>query len=178
MKRLHSGLLVFDTLDIVCLSFSVGSGIACAVKFCRNRKYRRKRISGEDPIVTELKEKSRILMFSEKGNRLKVPLMRGGDQILAGGFSLMIRSKKLTNIIRAIVMAKQNQRKLRFLQQFFVLFNFLLTHGVGLRFALGGSLDYTQILLIAFPSTLSGILMGLTTSYPFSTTSNRRWSWH
>jgi hypothetical protein len=50
------------------------------------------------------------------------------------------------------------------LQYFFLTFNTLF----GLRFALGGSLDYTQILLIAFPSTLGGFMIGLTTAYPLA----------
>lgn len=50
------------------------------------------------------------------------------------------------------------------MQYFFLTFNTLF----GLRFALGGSLDYTQILLIAFPSTLGGFMIGLTTAYPLA----------
>ena len=59
-------------------------------------------------------------------------------------------------------------KELRLLREFFLTFNALLTTSVGLRFALGGSLNYTQIILIAFPSTLGGFLMGLTTAYPLA----------
>jgi hypothetical protein len=40
---------------------------------------------------------------------------------------------------------------------------------VGLRFAVGGSLDYTQFLLIAFPSTLGGFMVGLVSANPLTT---------
>ena len=160
MKRLHTGLIVLDTIDIICISFSAGSGIAYLVKIYR--KYKRNR--GEDPIITELKEKSPITMFSKEGKPLKLPLVRGGDRIK--GVSLSIKNKKLRNIVRAIVTAKRKQKQLRLLRQFFVIFNVLLTSGFGLRFAVDGSLDYTQFILIAFPSTVGGFLMGLASAYP------------
>jgi len=165
MKRLHTGLIILDAIDIICISFSAGSTLAYFYK-----KYKRRRIRGKDPLVTELKEKSPVIMFSEDGKPLKVPLVRGGDKLKLKGWSLVIKNKKLANIIRAIVTAKRRQRQLRLLQYFFLSFNTLLTTSVGLRFALGGSLDYTQIqiILIAFPSILGGFLVGLTTAYPLA----------
>lgn len=160
MKRLHTGLIVLDAIDIICISFSAGSVIAYLVKISRN--YKRNR--GEDPIITELKEKSPITMFSESGKPLKLPLVRGGDRIK--GVSLLIKNKKLRNIVRAIVNIKRKQKQLRLFREFFVIFNVLLTSGFGLRFAVGGSLDYTQVILIALPSTVGGFLMGLTSAYP------------
>ena len=88
MKRLHTGLIVFDTIDIICISFSAGSGIAYVVKKYRKYKVKykviNKVITGEDPIVTELKEKSPVTMFSEDGKPLKLPLVRGGAEKLRG----------------------------------------------------------------------------------------------
>lgn len=162
MKRLHTGLIILDTIDIICISFSAGGTLAYVYK-----KYRRRR-RGEDPLVTELKEKSPVIMFSKDGKPLKVPLVRGGDGERLKGLSLLIKNKRLAKLIIAIVTAKRRQRQLRLLQYFFLTFNTLLTTSVGLRFALGGSLDYTQILLIAFPSTLGGFMIGLTTAYPLA----------
>ena len=51
MKRLHTGLIIFDTIDIICISFSAGSGVALLIR--KYRKYKGRR--GEDPIVLELK---------------------------------------------------------------------------------------------------------------------------
>jgi len=162
MQRLHTGLIVFDTIDIICISFSAGSGIAYLIK-----KYRRSKVrKGEDPIVTELKQRSSITTFSETGKPLKLPLVRGGE--ILKGFSLVIKNKTLAILVRAIAHAKRKQKQLRLLRFFFFTFNTLLTANVGLRFAVGGSLSYTQFILIAFPSTVGGLLMGLVTANPLA----------
>ena len=77
---------------------------------------------------------------------MKLPLIRGGDIIL--GFSIIIKNKKLAQIIMDIVNARKNQKKLRLLQDVLFILNGLLTTSKGLT---SGSLKYTQILLIAFP---------------------------
>ena len=162
MKRFHTGLIVLDTIDIICISFSAGSGIAVLIR--KYRKYKGRR--GEDPIVIELKEKSPVTMFSENGKPLKLPLVRGGERLK--GFSLFIKNKKLAILVRAIVNAKRKQKQLRLLRLCFFTLNALLTSSVGLRFAIGGSLDYTQFILIAFPSTVGGFLMGLAIANPLA----------
>jgi len=160
MKRFTSGLIVLDTIDIICISFSAGSGIACLVKIYRKHK----RSKGPDPIIKELKEKSPITMVSKEGKPLKLPLVRGGDEIK--GFSLLIKNEKFAKIVRALLDARRKHRQLRLLRQFLLILNTLLTSSLGLRFAAGGSLNYTQIILIAFPSTVGGLLIGLASSYP------------
>jgi hypothetical protein len=161
MKRLHTGLIVFDAVDIICISFSAGSGIAFLV-----RRYKRRK--GEDPIVLELKQKSPLRMFSKNGKPLKLPLVRGGDHIK--GVSLWIKNKKIAGFAQTILNAKRKQKQLRFLQLCFFALNTALTTKVGLRFAISGwlSLDYTQFILIAFPSTLGGLVMGLTLANPLA----------
>lgn len=162
MKRLHTGIIVLDGIDILCISFSAGSVVAYGFK--RYRNYRKTKIRGEDPIIDELKKKSPISMFSEKGNSVKLPLIRGGENIR--GFSVMIRNRKLAKIIMAVVNAKKSQRKLKLLQDILFIFNGLLTTSTGFRIAAGGSFTHTQILLIAFPSTIGGFLMGTMSAYP------------
>jgi hypothetical protein len=164
MKKYPTGLIVLDTIDIICISFSAGSGIAYLVKLYR--KYKKNIDINEDAIIRELKQKSSITMFSEKGKPLKVPLVRGGDDDKIKGISILIKNRKLRKIVKAIVNAKRKQKQLRLLREFFVIFNVLLTYGFGLRFAVGGSLDFTQFILIAFPSTVGGFLMGLASAYP------------
>ena len=161
MKKLHTGVIIFDTIDIICLSFSAGSSMAYLIK-----RYKRRKKTGEDPIITELKEKSPVIMVSEVGKPLKLPLVRGGEIIK--GFSLLIKSKKLATLVRAIANAKRKQKQLRLLRAFFFTFNTLLTANVGLRFAIGGSLNYTQFILIAFPSTIGGFMIGLVTANPLA----------
>ncbi len=51
MIKLHTGLIVFDTIHIIFISFSADSGIAFLIRKYREYKGRR----GEDPIVLELK---------------------------------------------------------------------------------------------------------------------------
>jgi hypothetical protein len=165
MKRLHTGVIVFDIIDILCLSFSAGSLIAYGLK--RYRNYGIIKITDEDIIVTELKRKSPINVFSEKGKPLKLPVLRGGDEVRA--LSIMIKSKKLARIMMVIINARKNQRRLRLLQDVLFIFNGLLTNKLGLRFAAGGSLSYVQIILIAFPSTIGGFMMGTISAYPLMT---------
>ena len=45
MKRLHTGLILLDTVDIICISVSVGSGIAVLIR--TYIKYKGRRV--EDP---------------------------------------------------------------------------------------------------------------------------------
>ena len=163
MKRLHTGVIILDGIDILCISFSTGCIIAYVYKEYRN--YRRIKITGEDPIVAELKKKSPIQMFSEKGKPLKLPSVKGGD-IKPRGVSLMIKSKRLAQIFIAIVTAKKAQKQLRLLQNWLIMLNGLLTASTGLRIAVGGSLSYVQIILIAFPSTIGGFLLGTISDYP------------
>lgn len=161
MKRLHTGIIVLDGIDILCISFSAGSIIAYGFK-----RYRTFRSTGKDPIVDELKKKSPIQMFSEKGKSLKLPLIRGGNEI--SGYSLMLKNKKFAKIMMTIVNARKNQKQLRLLQDTLFILNGLLTASTGLRFAAAGSLTYVQIILIAFPSTIGGFLMGTIYSYPLA----------
>lgn len=164
MKRLYTGIIVFDTIDIICISFFVGSSAAYLFKNYRN--YRRMKISGEDPIVTQLKRESPIMMTSENGTPLRLPLVRGGDGNRIRGYSLVLKNKKLAQILLALMQAKKHHRKLRLLQEVLFYLNQLLTLGTGLRVAAAGSLSGVQILLIAFPSTVGGYLMALTYDYP------------
>ena len=165
MKRLHTGVILLDGIDILCISFSAGSIIAYGYRKYKN--YRKIKITGEDPIVSELKKKSPIQMFSEKGKPLKLPLVRGGDyKEKVRGYSLMIKSKRLVKILMAIIHAKRSQKKLKFLQNCFMVMNGILTSSTGFRIAAGGSLSYVQIILIAFPSTIGGFLLGTISEYP------------
>lgn len=164
MKRLHTGSIILDGIDILCISFSAGSILAYGFKTYRN--HRTMKITGEDPIVNELRRKSPISMISEKGKPLKLPLMRGGEEIR--GLSLVIKNQKLAQIIMAIVNARKNQKKLRLVQNVLFILNVLLTNSTGLRIAAAGSLDYTQIMLIAFPATIGGFMMGTICAYPLA----------
>ena len=96
---------------------------------------------------------------------MKLPLVRGGDQ---NELTLVIKNKKLANLLITIIHAKKIEKQLRLLRIFFYTLNQLLTFSVGLRFAIGGSMDYTQFILIAFPSTVGGFLMGLAITNPLA----------
>jgi hypothetical protein len=162
MKRFHTGLIVLDKLDIICISFSAGSSVAFLI-----RKYKSyKRRGSEDPIVVELKQKSSVIMVSENGKPLKLPLIRGGENL--EGLSLLIKNKKFAILVRAIVNAIKRRKQLRLLRLSFVALNALLTTSIGIRLGIGGSLDYTHFILIAFPSTVGGLIMGLTTANPLA----------
>jgi hypothetical protein len=168
MKILHTGTIVLDSLDILCLSVSSGSLVAYGFK--RYRKYKIIKSRGEDKIVQELKKKSSRNIVSQKGNLLKVPLMRGGDNIPIRGVSGMVKNKKLAKIVMAIVNAKKNQKKLRLLQNVLLILNRLLTDSTGFRIAVGGSLDYVQVILIALPATIGGFILGSINAYPVAST--------
>jgi hypothetical protein len=163
MKKLHTGLIVFDVIDIIVISFSIGSSLAFLIKKYKEHEGEGE---GEDLLVAELKKKSPLIIFSENDKPLKLPLVRGGDEL--EGFSLFIKSKKLANLITAIISSKKKQQQLRFLRIFFFTLNKLLTNGFSLRFALGGSLNYTQFILISCPSTLTGLIIGLVIANPLT----------
>lgn len=78
VKGLPTDIIVFDTIDIICISFSVGSGIA------------------------------------------NLPVVRGVDKLKR--LSLLIKSKKLAMLVRAIVHAKRKQKQLRLFRLLFFYF--------------------------------------------------------
>lgn len=136
MKRLSSGILILDGLDIFCISFSAGCIIAYGYK--KYKIYRRMKITGKDPIVDELKKKCSIKRVYEKNKPSKLPYIRGGDNTIRA-YSLMIKSKKLAKILKTIINARRTQKNLRFLQNLLIIINTLLTSTTGLRIAAGGS---------------------------------------
>jgi hypothetical protein len=162
MKRLHTGIILLDGIDILCLSFSTSSIIAFGFK--KYKSCRKSRATNEDLIVDQLKRDSPINIFSEENTPLKLPLMRGGDTIKT--FSLIIRSKKLTRIIIAIVNARKNQKKLRLLRDILFILNRLLAISTGLCIGAGGTLSYTHVVLIALPSTVGGFIIGIISANP------------
>lgn len=166
MKRLYTGVILLDRIDIICISISAGSLVAYGYK--RYRNYKRIKIAGRDPIIDELKKKSPIQMFSREGKPLKLPLVRGGTGNGLKEFSLLIKSKKLAKILIAINHARKSQKQLKFLQDCFMILNALLTSSTGVRIAAGGSLDYVQIILIAVPSSTLGFMLGIISNYPLA----------
>lgn len=153
-------MIVFDAIDIICIAFSIGSGLTCLMRYHTERR-------SVDPIITELKEKYLVIAVFIDNKPLKLPLVRGGD-IEIEAISLVIKSKRLAALIKAIVTAKRRQKQLKLLQIMFAILNASLTSKVGLRFAVGGSLDYTQVILIAFPATVGGFLMGQVIANPLA----------
>lgn len=163
MKRLHTGVILLDSVDIICIGFSVGSGLAYLI-----RVYRKKRnLENIDPIVAELKKKSPVIAVSTTGKPLKLPLVRGGANKLIG-VSLAVRNRRLAALIRAIVYAKKSQKLYKACQLFFAIFNASLTSSVGLCFACGGSLNWTQVILLGFPSTVGGFLLAQILTNPLA----------
>jgi hypothetical protein len=162
MKKLQNGLILLDRLDLMLLGFSVG-GFAAYFYV----KYKKRKKNKDQRLITELKAKSPLIMLSDNGKSLKLPVIRGGEIIK--NVSILIKSKRFAAILRAIIMAQKTQYKLRLLQYFFFVFNQLLTASVGVRFAIGGSLEYSHIILLVFPSVVSGFLIGMRTVSPLMT---------
>lgn len=163
MKRLPTGIIILDGLDVLCISFSAGCIIAYGYK--KYKIYRRMQITSQDPIVDELQKKSPIKRVYEKNKPFKLPHIRGGYNSIRA-YSLMIKSKKIAKILKTIINARRTQKNLRFLQNLLIIMNTLLTSTTGLRIAAGGSLNYVQIILIAFPSTIGGFLLGTISEHP------------
>ena len=162
MRRYPSGLIVFDTIDIICISFSVGSSIAYLSR-------RHKRTKREDPLVKELKKKSPVMAVSIDGKPLQVPLIRGGAEFEKFKlFSVAIKNKKIAILVRAICTAKKNQKMFRLLQIYFAVLNRALISSVGLGVAANGALDWTQFILIAAPSSVAGFLVGQVFTNPLA----------
>jgi hypothetical protein len=165
MRRLHNGGIVLDWLDVLCISFEVGAIVAYVY-----RKYRQSKTL--DPLISEIKENSLILeeirpiqKISTKSFSKKLPLLRGGDLIANGGemgtsISIGITNRKFTALIKALVETKRSQKLMKLLQIFLAIVNASMTSKLGLRVAVGGSLDFTHIILFAVSGSVSGFLVG------------------
>jgi hypothetical protein len=176
MKRLPNGVLILDSLDIIYLSFSAGGILSYVFRKYKTYKNRKKidplvrelmkKNLDPDPIVYELRAKSPVMAVSIDGKPLKIPpIHRGGDltkldlrraKVRA---SLVIKNKRLFNLVSAIFHARKAQRELRFLQVVFAVLNSMSAQTLGLGIAVGGSLDYVQFLFIIFPSSIAGFLV-------------------
>ena len=176
MKRVNqTGLIILDMFDIICLSISLGATLVCFYNIYKERK------NSNDPLVTELQEISPIVMYSEKGKPLKLPLIRGGEMETIQGyppndqlsenfkivFSTVMKNPKFFDIWRSIMYARKAKRHLKLLQFVFMIGNAVLTKSVGLRVAIGGSYSYTEIIIISFASTISGVVLALISKYPY-----------
>jgi hypothetical protein len=159
VKKLHTGLIVFDWIDVFCISFSVGGAMSYLFQ-----KYNEKNSNPVDPIVNELKQNSKILkvqsipVISTKGDSLNLPLVRGGK--LIKGISLSIKNKKFAAFLKLFLETKRKRKLVKLLQAYLYVLNQLLTYGVGVRFAVGGSLETTQIILISVSGSIGGFLAG------------------
>lgn len=177
MKRLHTVCILVDRVDIFFISFSVEFTIVYGFKKYRNSK--KIKMTVEDPIVSELKRKSPIQIFSIKGKPLKLPLIRGGDKIQE--LSLMIRSRKLTKILWAISNARQSQRKAILRCFSFSQCTIILVASTGFHIATG-SFNYTQIILIAFSITDRWLFdednICILSSQCYVTNNNLIWPWY
>lgn len=163
MKKTHTGIIILDTIDIVCILFSAGSLLAYGFK--RYRRYQKWRLTGEDPIVRELKQKSPINVFSEKGKPLKLPIIRGGAEIR--GVVLQLRNRRIAKLLLALLTkARENQKRLKRLQQTLFILHVLLKQSTGFGIAAGGDLTGAQFVLFALPSTLGGFLMEMILDNP------------
>jgi hypothetical protein len=168
IKKLHTGILLLDWMDIILISFSAGAMLAQLFQKYGNQTDR------PDPIISELKKSSRkfkrsksISMASTDGNALKLPLIRGGEMI-TGGISLAIKNKKFAAFLRTLLQTKQNQKLLKLLQICLAIINQSLTSGVGLRFGVGGCLNNTQVILLTLSGSLGGFLVGQIIANPLA----------
>lgn len=158
MKRLHTGIIVLDALDIICLSFIAGGGLVSLAAKYKDQK--REKI-GEDPIIRELKAKSPVIAVSIDGKPLEVPMVRGGseDDYRLKVFSILIKNKKLAALLKAVGHIRHKQKQARLLQIACCIFNNLLSDGPGIRIAMGGALGYTQVIILIIPSMFAGFLV-------------------
>jgi len=172
MKKFSSGLIILDTIDVICLAFSFGGCLSYIFQ-----KYKEKKL-GQDPIIDELKGKSKILdpivvqmqksckikSISLNQKSLDVPLIRVGDSFTTKseikGLGFELKSKRLAAVLQTIFAARKKQREFQFLQLILAILNSSLSNSVGLRFAIGRSLNcYTTIVLIGLPASLGGFIV-------------------
>jgi hypothetical protein len=113
-----------------------------------------------------LEDSEPMILFSTDGNPRKLPVFRGGQ---LDGISFTIKSKKFADFLKKFLETKRNQKLVKLLQIFFVRINQLLTSGVGVRFAIGGCLGYTQIILLTVSGSVGGFLVGQIIENPLPT---------
>jgi len=169
VKRLHTGLIIIEPIDIVCLSFSIGSGISWLLKIYLSKKEEVCR--GEDPIIIELKRKKGddAIVSQLKKTCPVVPIGIDGKPLLTvpttrirGGkiISLAMKNKRLSQLLAALLEAKKTQRQLKLLQMMFFVMNTVLVNSLGIGVAVGVSGFWVQILIISFPSGVAGFFLG------------------
>jgi hypothetical protein len=133
------------------------------------RKYNERKIIEKkiDPIITELTKESRGMAISVDGKPLKVPLVRGGQIIEKTSLRfLVIKNKTFFAIVKAVMNARRHQRLLKLLQIHLFIINTFLNSSLGVRFAVGGSFDFTQFVLIFFPASFSGFIIAQVIANP------------
>lgn len=128
-----------------------------------NRRYQqRKKI---DPIVPELKrECALVIPVYINGKPIKPIMERGGAEIMVR--SDTIKSKKLAKLVFKIIRLRKKYKQIKFLQLFFAALSSSLTFNLGLRVVVGGSLNYVNLIIIIFPSTVAGYLIEQAISNP------------
>jgi hypothetical protein len=166
IKRFSTGLIVLDALDIVCISISLGSTLA----YLNRRRQEKQKI---DPIIAELKQECALVRpVNIDGTPMKpvIPVrVRGGADIPLKGRSLAIKNQKLARLVLAIIRFNKKYKQMKFLRLLFFALNNALTRTLSLRVAIGGSLDYIQIILLIFPPTVAGYLIEQAISNPLIT---------
>ena len=184
MKKLPNGKFLFDSLDIICISFLSGIFIGKLYQQYKNYQMKETKV---DPIVDELKKSSPINL-PDKNKSIKLPLIRGGDDIgidIGNGngngidngigkipnlFYLTLKNEKIAKIFRAINNARTSQKKLRFLRQTLLILNLLLRKNLGLCIGVGESRNFVQIILLVIPSSIAGFLWQVMNLCPNATT--------
>lgn len=151
IKRLTTGLIIFDRIDIVLISISLGATVAYL-------KDRYGKVKTVDPIVAELKRESPLIIpVNVDGTPMKPIkpiLVRGGEEFYI--HSIVVKSKKLAALVAALLRFNRKYKKMRLVRFHLAVLNAFLTYNFGLRFAAGGSVDYVQVILLVFPSSIVG----------------------
>jgi hypothetical protein len=134
-----------------------------------NRKYQqRKKI---DPIVSELKRECALVIPVYVNGKpikpmkpIKPIIKRGGAKIMVR--SATIKSQKLAKLVLKTIRLRKKYKQIKFLQLFFATLNSSLTFNLGLRVVVGGSLNYINLIIIIFSSTVADYLIEQAISNP------------
>jgi hypothetical protein len=160
MKKLYSGKLVLDRIDIVLISYTIGYSLSYVIRKYNNNK-KRTLDPSLDPIINELKGKCRVVAVCIDGTPY-VPTMRGGgdgEQEVIKGFSLIIKNKRLAAIAVHIINIRRRQKLFEFIQLNLSFLNSLLSTNLGIHLCSGGNSSYIEIILLILPSSIGGFIM-------------------
>lgn len=165
MRRLLSGPIILDVLDLVCIFVPLGAVLGLSYRTYRTFESSRSH-KLKDPLISQLKRESLVfpIPLSEYDKAyLASQIHRGGNEEVAKTFIKLIKSKRLAMFIKYVILSREYKKRLKMIRLFLLTFESILNYG-GATFAVMISMSETRVIAFVVPSSILGFIFGLTAS--------------